>query len=76
MFSRSVRANRGEQARRAAHTLTNSAVNFVPVRSAEGLDPGLSIRMTVFTVLMLAGLVVIRRVSNACHLPQVSPWGA
>lgn len=60
----------------AAHTLTNSAVNFLHIRSVDGVHAGLSIRMTVFAVVMLCGLVVIRRVSHLFQLPQVSPWGA
>jgi membrane protease YdiL (CAAX protease family) len=60
----------------AAHTLTNSAVNFLHVQSSAGMDTGLSIRMIVFTVVMLLGLVVIQRVSQALNLPMIAPWGA
>lgn len=59
----------------AAHTLTNSAVNFIHVRSSEGIDAQLSIRMTVFTMLMLLGLVVVRRVGDVFQLREVRPWG-
>ena len=59
----------------AAHTLTNSALNFIHVRTAEAVDAGLSVRMGVFTVLMLLGMFVIWSVSKQLHLPQAQPWG-
>ena len=59
----------------AAHTLTNSAVNFVHVRSLAGIDTGLSIRMIIFTIMMLLGLIVMHRASHAYDLPTVAPWG-
>jgi hypothetical protein len=51
-------------------------VNFVHVRSAAGMDAGLPIRMTIFTLVMLLGLIVIQRASQAYNLPMASPWGA
>jgi membrane protease YdiL (CAAX protease family) len=59
-----------------SHTLTNSAVNFVHVRSAAGIDTGLSVRMATFTLAMLLGLVLIKRLSDAYGLPSVAPWGS
>ncbi|HEY9594741.1 MAG TPA: CPBP family intramembrane glutamic endopeptidase, partial [Spirochaetia bacterium] len=57
-----------------SHTLTNSALNFIHVRTAASLDAGLSLRMSIFTVLMLLGMLVIWRVSRWRDLPQVQPW--
>jgi len=58
----------------AAHTLTNSAINFIHIRGAAGMDSGLSIRMTIFTIVMLLGLAVIQAVSRTYRLPQLAPW--
>lgn len=59
----------------AAHTLTNSAVNFVHVRSSEGVNTGMPVRMTVFAIIMLLGMAVIWHVSKRYQLPEVQPWG-
>lgn len=58
-----------------AHTLTNSAVNFVHVRGAAGIDAGLPARMAVFAVVMLISLIVIQKISEFYALPAVGPWG-
>jgi membrane protease YdiL (CAAX protease family) len=58
-----------------SHTLTNSAVNFVHIRSLEGVDAGIAIRMTIFTLVMLLGMILIWQVSARCQLPEVQPWG-
>lgn len=58
----------------ASHTLTNSAVNFVHIRSPEGVDTGLPVRMTIFTIVMLLGMVVVWYVSKRYQLPEVQPW--
>jgi len=60
----------------AAHTLTNSAINFVHVESRAGLGTGLLIRMSIFTAAALLGLIVIQKVSQAYSLPVIAPWGA
>lgn len=59
----------------AAHTLTNSAVNFVHIRSSEGVDTGIALRMTIFTIVMLLCMAVIWYVSKRYELPEVQPWG-
>lgn len=58
-----------------AHTLTNSAVNFVHVRGAAGIDAGLPARIAVFAVVMLISLIVIQKISEFYALPAVGPWG-
>ncbi|MBE3561710.1 MAG: CPBP family intramembrane metalloprotease [Ktedonobacteraceae bacterium] len=58
-----------------AHTLTNSAVNFLHVRTAEGLDKGLSIRMITFVVVMVLSILVIKQWTGWLHMPGVRPWG-
>ena len=60
----------------AAHTLTNSTVNFIHIRSSAGMDARLSIRMIIFTVIMLLGLVAIQRAGHAYNWPMLAPWRA
>ncbi len=57
----------------AAHTLTNSALNFVHIRSSEGLNTGMTLGTTIFTTLMLAGMAVIYGASERYRLPHVQP---
>lgn len=59
----------------AAHTLTNSALNFLHVQSAEGTDAALPTRMITFTLVMLLGLLAIWWLSRTWNLPSVAPWG-
>jgi membrane protease YdiL (CAAX protease family) len=59
----------------AAHTLTNSAVNFVHIRSSEGMDTGIPLRMATFTIVMILGMAVIWYVSKRYELSEVQPWG-
>jgi membrane protease YdiL (CAAX protease family) len=60
----------------AAHTLTNSAVNFLHVRSSEGIDTAMPLRMTIFTITMLLGMVAIWYLAKRLQLPTVQPWGS
>lgn len=57
-----------------AHTLSNSASNFVHVITTEGIDPGLPIRMSVYLVVMCFTLFWIKRVANKHDMPEIEPW--
>jgi membrane protease YdiL (CAAX protease family) len=57
-----------------AHMLTNSAVNFVHVKTADGLDSGLAVRMVSFVIVMVLGALLIRQSANWLQMPQVQPW--
>jgi len=57
-----------------AHTLTNSAVNFLHVKSADGLDKGLSVRMITFMVVMALSVILIKQWTGWLQIPQVRPW--
>jgi membrane protease YdiL (CAAX protease family) len=58
-----------------AHTLTNSAVNFLHVKTTDGLDKGLSIRMITFTIVMALSTLLIKQWASWLQIPQVRPWG-
>jgi membrane protease YdiL (CAAX protease family) len=58
-----------------AHTLTNSAVNFLHVKSIDGLDKGLSVRMVTFMVVMVLGTLLIKQSAIWLQMPQARPWG-
>jgi membrane protease YdiL (CAAX protease family) len=57
-----------------AHTLTNSALNFLHVKTAEGLDSGLPVRMAAFVVVMVLGTLLIKQWTNWLQMSQVQPW--
>ncbi|MEW6030030.1 MAG: CPBP family intramembrane glutamic endopeptidase [Chloroflexota bacterium] len=58
-----------------AHTLTNSAVNFLHVKTIDGLDKGLSVRMVTFTIVMALSTLLIKQWASWLQIPQVRPWG-
>jgi membrane protease YdiL (CAAX protease family) len=58
-----------------AHTLTNSAVNFIHVKTADGLDRGLAVRMATFAVVMVLGTLLIKQWANWLQMPTARPWG-
>jgi len=57
-----------------AHTLTNSVLNLLHVAVAEGLDGGLSIRMTVFSLVSLLLMLLIRYLGRQWKLPELQGW--
>lgn len=57
-----------------AHTLSNSASNFLHVNTTAGLDTGLPLRMTVYLVVMLFSLFWVRQVTKKYRMPEVMPW--
>lgn len=57
-----------------AHTLTNSALNFLHIRSVSGMDKGLSVRMITFMVIMVLSTLLIRQLTSWLQMPQVQPW--
>ncbi len=59
-----------------AHTIANTAINFVHIGGAAGLDAGLPARMIVFVVIMMAGLVVVEWTARSLGLPMARAWGA
>lgn len=58
-----------------AHTLTNSTLNLLHIRTDEGLDGGIAIRMTVYMIVMLLSWWLIKHLANWFGTPAVKPWG-
>jgi membrane protease YdiL (CAAX protease family) len=57
-----------------AHTLTNTTLNLLHVATADAMDPGMSIRMTTFSILSLLMMFLIRYISNRRNMPEVTAW--
>jgi membrane protease YdiL (CAAX protease family) len=58
-----------------AHTISNSASNFVHVTTTEGVDPGLPVRMSVYLVVMGLSLFWVRYLTKKHQMPEIKPWG-
>ncbi len=58
-----------------SHTLTNSALNFLHLKTAEGLDNSITIRMVTYVVVMAVGMLLVRYLTNVFQMPEVKPWG-
>jgi membrane protease YdiL (CAAX protease family) len=54
-----------------AHTLTNTTLNLLHVATLDAMDPGMSIRMTTFSIASLLTMFLIRYICNRRHMPEV-----
>ena len=57
-----------------AHTLTNTTLNLLHVTTIDAMDPGMSIRMTAFSIVSLFMMFLIRYISNQRNLPELTVW--
>ena len=57
-----------------AHTLTNTTLNLLHVATVDAMDPGMSIRMTTFSIVSLLMMFLIRYISNRQSMPEVTAW--
>jgi membrane protease YdiL (CAAX protease family) len=57
-----------------AHTLTNSTLNLLHTVSEGGLDVGISLRMTAYSIVALLGMLLVRYLARRFALPEVKPW--
>jgi membrane protease YdiL (CAAX protease family) len=57
-----------------AHTLTNTTLNLLHVATIDAMDPGMSIRMTAFSIVSLFMMFLIRYISNQRNLPELTVW--
>jgi membrane protease YdiL (CAAX protease family) len=57
-----------------AHALTNTVLNFLHIATLDAVDPGMSIRMTTFSIVSLLMMLLIRYVSNRRKLPKFTAW--
>jgi membrane protease YdiL (CAAX protease family) len=54
-----------------AHTLTNTTLNLLHVATLDAMDPGMSIRMTTFSIVSLLMMFLIRYISNQRQMPHL-----
>lgn len=57
-----------------AHTLTNTTLNLLHVATLDAMDPGMSIRMTTFSIVSLLMMFLIRYLSSRRNLPESMVW--
>jgi len=57
-----------------AHTLTNTSLNLLHVATIDAMDPGMSIRMTTFSIVSLFMMFLIRYISNRRKMPELAVW--
>lgn len=57
-----------------AHILTNTTLNFLHIATVDAMDPGMSIRMTTFSVVSLLMMFLIRYISNRRNMPELTAW--
>ena len=53
-----------------AHTLTNTTLNLLHVATLDAMDPGMSIRMTTFSIVSLLMMFLIRFIGNRRNMPE------
>jgi membrane protease YdiL (CAAX protease family) len=57
-----------------AHTLTNTTLNLLHVATVDSMNPGMSIRMTTFSIVSLLMMFLIRYICNRLHKPELTAW--
>jgi membrane protease YdiL (CAAX protease family) len=57
-----------------SHTLTNTTLNLLHVATIDAMNPGMSIRMTTFSIVSLFMMFVIRYICNRRNMPELKPW--
>jgi membrane protease YdiL (CAAX protease family) len=57
-----------------AHTLTNTTLNFLHVATLDAMDPGMSIRMTTFSIVSLLMMFLIRYICNLRNMSDLAVW--
>jgi len=54
-----------------AHTLTNTTLNLLHVATVDAMDPGMSIRMTTFSIVSLLMMFLIRYLCSRRNMPEL-----
>jgi membrane protease YdiL (CAAX protease family) len=57
-----------------AHTLTNTTLNLLHIATVDGMNPGMSIRMTTFSIVSLLMMFLIRYICNRQNAPELTVW--
>lgn len=58
-----------------AHTLTNTTLNLLHVATLDSMDPGISIRMTTFSIVSLLMMFLIRWIAHRRKMPELTAEG-
>jgi membrane protease YdiL (CAAX protease family) len=56
------------------HTLANTTLNLLHVATVDAMDPGMSIRMTAFSIVSLLMMFLIRYFCNRRNMPELTGW--
>lgn len=54
-----------------AHTLTNTTLNLLHVATLDAMDPGMSMRMTTFSIVSLLTIFLIRSICKRWQMPDL-----
>lgn len=57
-----------------AHTLTNTTLNLLHVATLDAMDPGMSMRMTTFSIVSLLTMFLIRYLGQRRKMPEMIGW--
>jgi len=57
-----------------AHTLTNTTLNLLHVATIDGMNPGMSIRMTTFSIVSLFMIILVRYVCDRRKSAGIAVW--
>lgn len=57
-----------------AHTLTNTILNLLHVATLDAMNPGMSIRMTAFSITSLFMMFLIRYICTRRNMPELTTW--
>jgi uncharacterized protein len=57
-----------------AHTLTNTTINLLHIATIDAMDPGMSIRMTTFSIVSLLMIFLIRYLCRRWNMPKLTAW--
>lgn len=57
-----------------AHTLTNTTLNLLHVATLDAMNPGMSIRMTAFSITSLFMMFLIRYICTRRKIPELTTW--
>jgi Type II CAAX prenyl endopeptidase Rce1-like len=57
-----------------AHTLTNTTLNLLHIATEGGLDGGISIRMTAYSIVALLGMLLVKYLAKRFALTETQPW--
>lgn len=57
-----------------SHTITNSALNFLHIKTDHGVDEAIAVRMVIFVVVMLMGMLLMNKLSNWMNMNELKLW--